>query len=46
MCIRENRQILFELNLNVPTEKVARAVLKKWRTENESLYQTVIGHLF
>ena len=46
MCIRENRQILFELNLNVPTEKVARAVLKKWRTENESLYQTVIGRLF
>ncbi len=46
MCIRENKQILFELNLNVPTEKVARAVLKKWRTENESLYQTVIGRLF
>ena len=46
MCIRENQQILFELNLNVPSEKVARAVLAKWRAQNESLYQTVIGTLF
>lgn len=46
MYIRENQSVLFSLDLNVPTEKVARAVLAKWQKESESVYQAVIGKLF
>lgn len=46
MAVREEQQILFELNLQVPDEDTARHVAQRFRKESANIYGTVIEQLF
>lgn len=46
MVIREERQVLFSLDLNVPDEDTARAVAARYKAISTDLYGNVVEQLF
>ncbi|SDZ95108.1 protein of unknown function [Lachnospiraceae bacterium NK3A20] len=46
MVVKEDKAILLEVNLNVPTEDAAKQVLRNWREKSGDVYQSLIQQLF
>jgi hypothetical protein len=45
LLIKENGQNLVDLKLSVPTEDIAQSICNNWQSNNEEIYQFLIGKL-
>ncbi len=45
-AIREKRETLVEIKLNVPTKDMARQICDNWRTKSTDVYQTLVDELY
>lgn len=45
MAVKEDKAVLLEINLNVPSEESAKAVIQRWREQSSELYQELISRL-
>ena len=44
-AIKERRETLLELKINVPTKEMARNICDSWRTKNTDVYQLLVNEL-
>lgn len=40
--VLENRNVIFNLSMNVPTEKLAKSICKKWNTSSENIFTSIV----
>lgn len=40
--VLENRTVVFNLSMNVPTEELAKSICKKWNSDSENLFGDVL----
>lgn len=45
MAVKEDKAVLLEINLNLPSEESARAVIRRWKEQSTSIYQDLIAKL-
>lgn len=45
-AIRERRETLLEIKINVPTKEMARSICDNWRTKSTDVYQYLVNELW